>query len=282
VRFINLEELRPKIAHLLPSLAVAQAEVLNEQDPRARIALIERNAAKWVALRSHFDAFAYGKCWYLECESSGADFDMDHFRPKGAVFEDAQHPGYYWLAFEWYNLRLSCHRANRLRKNDETGKTGGKGEHFPIVTGSFRARLPSDPWRDEIPALLDPTDAIDVARISFQADGTVCLATPYLNDGTSVEKLNASRTYLHLDWPKVRDGRKLLYNNIARIVDRGVIVAPQSVAQMKAISPEFRNVLIDLLDLMKPDRHYSAAARAYIRSFKHHWWIESIVLEAAA
>jgi hypothetical protein len=282
MRFINLEQLRPKIDHFLTALAAIQAEVLAEPDPRSRSELIERNAAKWVALRQQFDAFSFGKCWYLECESSGADLDMDHFRPKGAVSEDASHPGYYWLAFEWYNLRLSCQRANRLRRNAETATTGGKGEHFPLAAGSIRARVPSDPWRDEIPALFDPTDAVDVARLSFQPDGTVCLAASYAGDPVSEEKLQASRTYLHLDWPKVRDGRKLLYNDIARIVDRGVLAAPASVAHAIGITPEFRSVITDLIELMHPRQHYSAAARAYIRSFRHHWWIESIVLKAAA
>ncbi len=98
------------------------------------------------------------KCAYCEriCKA-----DIEHYRPKKGVVEDALHLGYYWLCYEWSNLIPSCITCNR---------EGAKHNKFPIigarVTGpSF---LPSgepdlnlfkalvSPLQDEKPYLLHP------------------------------------------------------------------------------------------------------------------------------
>ena len=131
MRFIDLEEIKPTISDKLERLEEAKARVLAEPDPDRRSALIDQLRSRWTALRDAFSAYSNDKCWYIECKNLGADDDIDHFRPKSGVREDPTHPGYYWLAFEWTNLRLSCHRANRPRTNPDTGETGGKAGHFP-------------------------------------------------------------------------------------------------------------------------------------------------------
>src|SRR5579872_571430 len=61
------------------------------------------------------------KCAYCEriCKA-----DIEHYRPKKAVDEEAQHPGYYWLCYEWSNLLPSCITCNR---------EGSKHNHFPVL-----------------------------------------------------------------------------------------------------------------------------------------------------
>lgn len=53
----------------------------------------------------------HNKCAF--CESSQEQLDVEHFRPKRG--------GYYWLAFSWDNLLLSCQCCNNW-----------KSTHFPI------------------------------------------------------------------------------------------------------------------------------------------------------
>ncbi len=76
---------------------------------------------------------SYGKCWYSEAKDAGANFDVDHFRPK-AEAKRAENlvdvEGYAWLAFDWKNFRLSAQNCNRLN-TDESGNTVGKGSWFP-------------------------------------------------------------------------------------------------------------------------------------------------------
>lgn len=58
------------------------------------------------------------KCAYCETDTSaGAPMQVEHFRPKAKVTEDTTHFGYYWLAYEWSNLILSCSKCNRKKAN---------------------------------------------------------------------------------------------------------------------------------------------------------------------
>jgi len=54
--------------------------------------------------------------------------DVEHFRPKGAIKEDAAHGGYWWLAYSFENYLLGCSLCNRTFK-----KT-----HFPLKPGGRR------------------------------------------------------------------------------------------------------------------------------------------------
>jgi hypothetical protein len=282
MRYIDLEEIKPTIRDKINGLEEAQAAVLAESDPDLRAALIERYRARWTVLRKAFADFSHDKCWYVECRNLGTDDDIDHFRPKLGVKEDPGHPGYFWLAFDWTNLRLSCHRANRPRRNLETGETGGKAEHFPLIDPETRARRPVDNIALEVPALLDPTKMADVVLLSFNPNGEVDLSPEYKSQPVAEAKFEASRLILHLNWPKFRDARVVLYNRIARIVDRGEREAPQDYGSLHPQREAFMDACRDLRTAMAAREEYSAAARVYIESFKHIWWVRDIVLKVAA
>ena len=280
MRFIDLEKIKPIIRTKIEALEEARAAVLAETDPDRRAALIERYRTRWTALREDFTAYSNDKCWYVECKNLGTDDDIDHFRPKLGVKEDPSHPGYYWLAFDWTNLRLSCHRANRPRTNPETGETGGKAEHFPLIDPRTRAKGPNDNLLLEVPALLDPTKLADVVLLSFKPNGEVDLSPEFKGQLIAEIKFEASRIVLHLNWPKFRDARVVLYNQIARIIDRGEREAPRNY-NMHAASAAFFDACRDLRNTMDAREEYSAAARVYVESFKHVWWIRDIVLKVA-
>ena len=281
MRFIDLEEIKPRIRHLLPALEAAHAAVLAEADPVQRAALIAANRAQWGALRAEFSAYSHGKCWYVECKNPGTDDDIDHFRPKSGVKEDATHPGYFWFAFDWKNLRLSCHRANRPRINPDGAGTGGKAGHFPLVNPAARAFTPAEGKGHEIPALLDPTDPQDVAMLTFQQNGEVALSPQFKGQTAAEAKFAASRLILHLDWPAFREARVVLYNHIERTVDRLVREAPGDDPNVPP-TQAFYDAIRDLKNAMKPDQEYCAAARVYVESFKHIWWVREVVLKVAA
>lgn len=282
MRFIDLEELKPTIRDKIKALEEAKAEVLSELDAAGRVALIDRYRSRWTALREAFAAYSNDKCWYVECKNLGTDDDIDHFRPKSGVKEDPTHPGYYWLAFEWTNLRLSCHRANRLRTNTGTGETGGKADHFPLIDPATRAMGPDDDLALEVPTLLDPTRLADVVLLSFKPNGEVDLSPESKGQPLSEAKFEASRLYLHLNWPKFTDARVVLYNRIARTVDRGEREAPRDFGDIHAAGEAFIDVCRDLKNAMAPREEYSAAARVYVESFKHVWWVRDVVLKVAA
>jgi hypothetical protein len=67
------------------------------------------------------NAYYFDKCAYCESHNNP---EIEHYRPKGRVTEDTNHPGYYWLCYEWTNLIPSCHDCNAVN---------GKLNQFPIL-----------------------------------------------------------------------------------------------------------------------------------------------------
>lgn len=281
MRFIDLELVRPRIREHIANLDRAHGEVMQEPESERRAALINRYQPRWAALREAFEAVSYGKCWYVECRNPGADNDIDHFRPKVGVKEDRDHPGYYWLAFDWRNLRLSCQRANRPRRDQGTQEVGGKSDHFPLIDPTTRARAPGDDLDRELPALFDPTNPADPVLLSFMPNGEVDLSPEYKHDPVARARFDASRLLLHLNWPRFRDARVMLYNQIERMVHRGEREAPEDY-RIHGAAAGFKDVIRDLVAVMRPEAEYSAAARIYVESFKHVWWVRDIVLKVPA
>jgi hypothetical protein len=70
--------------------------------------------------------------------------------PKGGFRQrrglPLRRPGYYWLAYAWDNLLVSCELCNRRFKRN----------HFPLAKGSPRALGPGGDWTRERPHLIDP------------------------------------------------------------------------------------------------------------------------------
>ena len=113
------------------------------------------------------DSDFHGKCAY--CESliaTNQPGDIEHFRPRGKVTDLENklimvdkgnglepHPGYYWLAYDWKNLLLSCRDCNSISKSKSAGKLIGKGNRFPVK--DFRAARSGEEIREE-PLLIHP------------------------------------------------------------------------------------------------------------------------------
>ncbi|WP_295843482.1 hypothetical protein [uncultured Microbacterium sp.] len=118
------------------------------------------------------------KCGYCEADLAAVSFgDIEHYRPKSAWIrtDGSKSPtGYYWLASEWNNLLLSCTLCNSRSKRlmaDGTRVPAGKGNHFPLVNESARARTPGGEQNEE-PLLLSPRDT-DVEQHFVYSEGGV-------------------------------------------------------------------------------------------------------------
>lgn len=92
------------------------------------------------------------KCCY--CEKPLHNGAIEHFRPKGAWQQVRgtafTQPGYYWLAYSWDNMLISCTECNQ---------SGQKGNYFPV--NGVRGAAPSDCSAEDCtiinPAKIDPT-----------------------------------------------------------------------------------------------------------------------------
>jgi len=103
-------------------------------------------------VRNALAAAQHGKCCYCEVEIEHPYMarHVEHWRPKGAVKqgmgEPLQYPGYYWLAYDWDNLLLSCGVCN----------SGYKSTVFPLADDNGRARNHHEDVGVEEPQLLKP------------------------------------------------------------------------------------------------------------------------------
>jgi len=154
-------------------------------DEATRKAIINDNKILWRddRIRNWLLKQFANKCWYTEAYESVSSIHVDHYRPKGRTtdLEGTKCEGYWWLAFNWRNYRISGQLIN-VKKLDV----------FPIIEGA-RANA-DDPISLELeaPLLIDPVTS-QARLISYERDEDACIAVPAasIND---VEKFRANNT----------------------------------------------------------------------------------------
>lgn len=101
------------------------------------------------------------KCCFCEAKIGHiSPGDVEHFRPKAGwvqTNEKLNKPGYYWLAYKWDNLLLSCEICNRRNKKN----------YFPLLPNSPRALSHNDDCNLEQPVFINPANEDAEALITF-------------------------------------------------------------------------------------------------------------------
>jgi uncharacterized protein (TIGR02646 family) len=103
------------------------------------------------------------KCCFCE-RIIGKNGDVEHFRPKGAYQqaqgESLKYPAYYWLAYKWENLYLSCSSCNSRHKKNL----------FPLQDPSKRATNHNQRITKESPMFIDCGKENPEEFIGFRAE----------------------------------------------------------------------------------------------------------------
>lgn len=190
----------------------------------------------------------YGeKCWYSECDLSGSFGDVDHFRPKNkstnendeTILED----GYWWLAYDYLNYRLSCEKSNRPYRD------GGKRDRFPLKPGSFPTTFPN---KNDIPLLLDPCVQEDTMLIDCDETGEIISLS-----GDSYEQKRVSVSTKIYNWNCFNTARREVRNNCK--------TALETLSIMYTLSPDNMRLPLSLLKKLSDDKTpYSSFAKKYI------------------
>ncbi len=140
-------------------------ELKGEQDEKKRKVLIQKYKSHWRTpeLLVFLKNLSFGKCWYTEARFSAEYPHLEYFRPKSYARNEKGekcHDGYWWLAFDLDNYRLSKPVPNTK-----------KGTYFPLKERALAVCAPGAAVTRETPMFLDPTDAQDVELISFNSLG---------------------------------------------------------------------------------------------------------------
>ncbi len=215
----------------------------------------------WKYIKNHlFDIYG-NKCWYSECDLAGGDGDVDHFRPKGRsrgingkkILPD----GYWWLAYEYTNYRISCIYCNRGRENKRAGKTQGKLDWFPLVDGATPLTINDDVSIEKY-ILLDPTNKDDVNLLSFDETGS---AVPLTSNKVNEQRVIQSISIYHLGDHRFEINRKNVWRdcvNDLKTFSTGFSLANEELINMG------RDSLKNKVDIKTP---YSATAIECIKLY---------------
>lgn len=103
-----------------------------------------------------------GKCCFCESKITHISYgDVEHFRPKAGWVQDEEElikPGYYWLAYDWNNLLLSCQLCNQRHKKNQ----------FPLLHSFSRALSHHDNLLSEEPVFIHPANDEPENFITFK------------------------------------------------------------------------------------------------------------------
>ena len=141
----------------------------------------------------------HGKCCFCEAKITHISHgDVEHFRPKAGwvqADEPLNRPGYYWLAYDWANLLLSCEICNqRFKKN-----------LFPLNNPENRAISHHQSIADEEPLFIYPCEENPEQFITFREEIPVAIngnlrgKVTIMSTGIDREELNSDRlTFLNM------------------------------------------------------------------------------------
>jgi hypothetical protein len=180
-----------------------------------------RTHAVWNKLQPIMLGLSHNKCWYSEAPIGNGDLEVDHFRPKNKSKQKVDYTdpssksttqkddGYWWLAYDWDNYRLSGGLANKLRRDRLGGcnDVKGKGDYFPLDLTNGRIANDEENCNCEWPILLDPLEPDDVCLITFDKG----IPIPATTDADEIDRVKQSIFYYHLDLDQLNKDRKIVW-----------------------------------------------------------------------
>lgn len=217
---------------------------------------------------SEFDSGIYGaasvknalrraqheKCAFCESPVTHVSYgDVEHLRPKAAVVQNdgdaLERPGYYWLAYDWSNLFLSCQLCNQRFKRNL----------YPLRNPLNRVRSHHDHAHlgAEGPLLIDPSLIDPEQHIHWREE------LPQPAPGS--DQGQPTITIVGLDREELVRVRRAYLRTLHQL--RDLIVFLRGEAQRGVLSPEGRAQLTALeahiTTLTRDEAHYAAMARAF-------------------
>lgn len=124
----------------------------------------DRNIYADSTVKKTLETIQNNKCCFCESKYKHvAAGDVEHFRPKAAYRQGIKkkypfvRPGYFWLAYDWENLLVSCENCNRRNK----------GNYFPIKNRISRCQDQTYDYNKEDPWFINPSKIDPENHISF-------------------------------------------------------------------------------------------------------------------
>ncbi|WP_024851424.1 HNH endonuclease [Hydrogenovibrio kuenenii] len=252
------------IRKLNPSQSWRTKAQIKQRDIDEGVCEAKTGQSIWSELKPALKKLSNNKCWYCESREDRSDNTVDHFRPKSI---------YPWFALDYENFRFACTFCNSIRTNPETGESEGKGDHFPLLSGS---RATNRIQRNtEAFVLLDPCKATDASLLDFCDDGRP--RPKYPNEKTKNQRVIDSISYYHLDHPDLNEERRLLALEIRDLIETGDELYPDLNSGIDSVGKSFETVVDSLARLIVADAPFSVFAKKMVKGYQNREWVEDIL-----
>ncbi len=218
------------------------------------------------------EEFGY-KCWYSEAPIGNGDFEIDHFRPKNRARQGDEdntvnkENGYWWLAYNLDNFRLSGALANKRRRDrlKTNSEIEGKGDLFPLDLINGKVASDEASVFNEIPLLIDPIDASDVGLLTFDEDGKI-IPNP-ISDDFEKNKAEITIKLYHLDLSQLDVARRKVWNLCSRVIEEALQYY-QNAKTYDAKKLALKKCNETLLERTDKKSEFSAVAIACVNSYR--------------
>lgn len=234
----------------------------NAASQEERNKIIEDNSAVWSELKNWLLGFSYGKCWFSEARDCISHWEVEHFRPKKIArdLDGTEHEGYWWLAFDWKNFRISGNVVNRK-----------KGGYFPLHESSRRASSVNRNIDDELYVFLDPTVLHDTTLVSFDESGAMIAPKDLTEDDQARVQISIEKFKLN-DYQPLIDGRKEIWNTCRILInecENKMKEYQSSPSATKRAEIEEKNKSLQMM--LSPRAPFSATAAACLLASGLSW-----------
>jgi uncharacterized protein (TIGR02646 family) len=237
----------PEILNLVGQVKIRS--LCEEYDQGKRIFKFDSTVYGHQTVKQALINMQHGKCCFCESKIQHIAFgDVEHYRPKAGYRQNdndaMQKPGYFWLAYSWDNLLLSCERCNRQYKKNL----------FPLLHPEKRAQCHKDDVCMETPLLINPTTTDPKKHIGFRDE------IPYPIDGsihgkTTIEALGLNREELN-------EVRRTKLEELKNLVD--LIKLSESRPNQEDLKQLADKAYQYLQKAISPQAEYSAMAAAIL------------------
>lgn len=262
MRFINTSNEAPdgdwlqKAQDLCYKLDAANTKAERDQ-------IIEDNRTVWGELKPWLLRLSKGKCWFSEARDCFSHWDVEHYRPKKAAkdLDGVQYnDGYWWLAFDWRNLRICGNVGNRK-----------KGAFFPLRDGTHKASATDRNTDDEFPYLLDPVRPEDPLLLSFDENGDV-KPLPDLDAWNTARVEESIKRYKLREHEPLMEARRDIWSKCVREVNCCQNLMDELSRRPSATKKEeIRQQMLKLRDMVRFEAEFSATASECLRSRPYQW-----------
>lgn len=240
-------------------------EMKNESNPQKRKAIIHRNKKHWrdAGLLDFLKSLSNNKCWYTEAKFTAEYPHLEHFRPKSCARNESWercHDGYWWLAFDIENYRLSKPVPNTR-----------KGAYFPLRERQMAVCEPGIAVSRESPMFLDPANDGDSELIGFNSLGESepCKEPAIDLDEWDKLRIEFSIKRFGLNSKDLCDQRKALWVSTSSMLDEYAEFGLKAKKQRCIESAgKAKQIKAELLKLLDPKREFTGVIRDCFNSHK--------------